>query len=178
MSVESNLVPRLETPRLIMRGHRREDFDAVAALWGDTEVARHISGKPSTREESWARMLRYGGLWNLLGYGYWAVEEKASGRFAGEVGLGMFQREIEPSYGDTPEGGWVLSPWCHGNGYATEAMQAALAWSDANLHRATVCITAPENPASIRVAGKLGYIKYAEGTYKTWPTWFFRREAR
>ncbi|MES1153243.1 MAG: GNAT family N-acetyltransferase, partial [Dongia sp.] len=154
-----SLVPVLETPRLILRGHRREDFEAVVALWADMEVARHISGKPSTREESWARMLRYGGLWNLLGFGYWAVEEKASGRFAGEVGLGMFQREIEPSYGDTPEAGWVLAPWCHGKGYATEATQAALAWSDAHLPgQATVCITAPENLASNRVAEKCGFV--------------------
>ncbi len=61
-------------------------------------------------------MLRYGGLWNLLGFGYWAVEEKASGRFVGDVGFGMFQREIVPSYGEAPEAGWVLAPWCHGQG--------------------------------------------------------------
>jgi len=178
MNALTELVPTLETPRLMLRGHRREDFDAVAAMWGDMEVARHISGKPSTREESWARMLRYGGLWNLVGFGYWAVEEKASGRFAGEVGLGVFQREIEPSYGDAPEAGWVLSPWCHGKGYATEAMRAALAWSDANLARETICIVAPENAPSIRIAEKCGYVKYAEGTYKSWPTWFYRRTPR
>jgi len=173
-----SLVPTLQTPRLILRGHRREDFEASVALWADMEVARHISGKPSTREESWARLLRYGGLWNLLGFGYWAVEEKASARFVGEVGFGMFQREIEPSYGETPEAGWVLAPWCHGKGYATEATQAALAWSDKHLPgQPTVCITAPENLASNRVAEKCGFVKYAEGTYKTWPTWFFRREA-
>ena len=175
----TSLVPVLETPRLILRGHRREDFDAVVAMWGDMEVARHISGKPSTREESWARMLRYGGLWNLLGFGYWAVEDKASGRFAGEVGFGVFQRDLEPSYGEAPEAGWVLSPWCYGKGYATEAVHAVLAWSDARLPgQATVCITAPENVASNRVAEKCGYVKYAEGTYKTSPTWFYRREAR
>ena len=172
------LVPVLETPRLVLRGHRREDFDAVCAMWGDMEVARHISGKPSTREESWARMLRYGGLWNLVGLGYWAVAEKASGRFAGEVGFGMFQREIVPDYGDAPEAGWVLAPWAHGRGYATEAMQAALVWSDRQIRRATVSIIAPDNAPSIRIAERLGYAKYAEGTYKTWPTWFFRREAR
>ena len=171
-------IPILETPRLKMRAHRREDFPAVAAMWGDLEVARHISGKPSTGEESWARLLRYAGLWNLLGFGYWAVEEKASGRFVGDVGFGMFAREIEPDYGDAPEAGWVLAPWCHGKGYATEAVQAALAWGDRHLPgRETVCITAPENVPSNRVAEKCGYVKYAEGTYKTWPTWFYRREA-
>jgi RimJ/RimL family protein N-acetyltransferase len=174
---EKALVPCLETPRLILRGHRRDDFASVAAMWGDLEVAKHVSGKPSTPEESWARMLRYAGLWHLLGFGYWAVEEKASGRFAGEVGLGNFKREVEPPLGDDPEAGWVLMPWAHGKGYATEAMSAALAWSDAHLQKATVCIMAPENPASIRVAEKCGFRKFAEGTYKTWPTLIYRRAA-
>src|SRR5690349_25059473 len=96
-------IPILETRRLILRGHRREDFDASVAMWADFEVARHISGKPSTREESWARLLRYGGLWHFVGLGYWAVDEKASRRFGGEVDFGIFQREIEPHYGETPE---------------------------------------------------------------------------
>ena len=175
----TTLVPILETPRLTLRGHRREDFAAVAAMWGDLDVARHISGKPSTPEESWARMLRYAGLWALLGFGYWAVEEKASGRFAGEVGIANFMREMEPPLGDSPEAGWVFSPWAQGKGYATEAMQAALAWADVRLGATpTVCILAPENPASMRVAEKCGFRKHAEGTYKTWPTLIYRREPR
>jgi len=174
----NNLVPTLETPRLIMRGHRREDFASVAAMWGDLEVARHISGKPSTAEESWARLLRYGGLWVFLGYGYWVVEDKASGKFVGEVGFGNFQREMDPPLGDLPEAGWVLAPWAHGKGYATEAIGAALDWSDANLKTPVVCILAPENPASMRVAEKSGFVKQGEGTYKTWPTLIYRREPR
>ena len=169
------LAPALETPRLVMRGHRREDFPSVAAMWGDLDVARHISGKPSTAEESWARMLRYAGLWHFLGYGYWVVEEKASGRFVGEVGFGNFKREIEPPLGDNPEAGWVLSPSAHGKGYATEAMNAALDWADRQLKTAIVCIMAPENPASIRVAEKCGFRDAGRGTYKTWPTLIYRR---
>jgi len=172
----SPLVPILDTPRLTLRGHRRADFDSVAAMWGDLEVVRHISGKPSTREESWARLLRYGGLWQFLGFGYWVVEEKASGRFAGEVGLANFQREMEPSLGDLPEAGWVMAPFAHGKGYATEAIGAVLDWSDVHLKTPVVCILAPENPASIRVAEKSGFVKQGEGTYKTWPTLIYRRE--
>jgi RimJ/RimL family protein N-acetyltransferase len=40
-----------------------------------------------------------------------------------------------------------------------------------------VCIMAPENPASIRVAEKCGFVKQGEGTYKTWPTLIYRRAA-
>jgi RimJ/RimL family protein N-acetyltransferase len=169
-------IPVLDTPRLTMRGHRREDFQSVADMWADMEVARHISGKPSTAEESWARLLRYGGLWTFLGYGYWVVEEKATGRFIGEVGLANFKRETEPPLGDYPEAGWVLSPAVHGKGYATEAVKAALAWADTALKTPTVCIVAPENPASIRIAEKCGFREVARGTYKTWPTLFYRRE--
>ena len=150
-------IPMLETPRLTMRGHRREDFAAVAAMWGDLEVARHISGKPSTTEESWARLLRYAGLWHFLGYGYWVVEEKGSGAFVGEVGFGNFRREMEPPLGDFPEAGWVLSPSSHGKGYATEAIGAALDWADRTLKTPIVCILAPENPASIGLLEKLGF---------------------
>jgi hypothetical protein len=67
--------PRLETARLILRAHGAHDLPAVAAMWPDAAVVRHISGRPSTREECWARILRYAGLWPITGYGYWAAEE-------------------------------------------------------------------------------------------------------
>ena len=73
-------VPVLTTARLVMRGHRPSDLDASAAMWGDDAVGRHIGGKPSTREESWSRLLRYAGLWALLGFGYWLVEERKPAR--------------------------------------------------------------------------------------------------
>ena len=80
----------------MLRGHTAADLDAIAAMWADPEVTRHITGVPSTREESWARLLRYAGLWPLLGFGYWLVEDRATGRFLGEVGFANFQRDIEP----------------------------------------------------------------------------------
>ncbi len=112
--------PRLETPRLVLRAHEARDLDAVAALWSDPEVVRYISGTPFTRAESWSRILRYAGLWPIVGYGYWAVEERATGRFVGDVGLADFARELSPPIYETPEAGWVLSPLMHGKGYATE----------------------------------------------------------
>ena len=171
-----NAIPNLETPRLLLRGHRADDLPAVAALWSDPEVVRHITGTPATTEESWARMLRYAGLWGLLGFGYFAVEEKNSGRFIGDVGIANFKRAMEPALGDVPEAGWVLAPSAHGKGYATEAMRAVLDWSDATLATPVVCIMAPDNPASIRVAGKCGFVRFGEGLYKTWPTLIYRRE--
>jgi RimJ/RimL family protein N-acetyltransferase len=93
-STPNPVAPTLETERLRLRGHRLSDFEAMAALWGDPNVVRFISGKPSTREQSWARLLRNVGHWKVFGFGCWVIEAKSDGRFIGEVGLGNFQRDL------------------------------------------------------------------------------------
>ncbi|HEY8041563.1 MAG TPA: GNAT family N-acetyltransferase, partial [Polyangiaceae bacterium] len=74
-------IATLDTGRLTLRGHGRDDLDDCAALWADPVVTRHIGGRPFTREEAWAKLLRYVGHWDLLGFGYWVVRERATGRF-------------------------------------------------------------------------------------------------
>ncbi|SDQ93412.1 Protein N-acetyltransferase, RimJ/RimL family [Rhizobiales bacterium GAS191] len=158
--------PAIDTERLTLRGHRLDDFEDSAAMWADAEVTRHITGKPFTREESWTRVLRYAGHWVLLGYGYWVVRERATGRFVGEVGFADYRREIEPSLDGTPETGWVLAPWAHGKGFADEAVEAALAWGAAHLRPGrSVCIIAPDNLASIKLAQRRGYRELRRTNY-------------
>lgn len=169
-------IPVLETERLILRGHRLDDFDALAAMWADPAVVRHIGGKPSTREESWARLLRYAGHWSLLGFGFWAVELKDSAAFIGDVGLADWQRDGMPSLGGLPEGGWVFSSAAHGRGLASEALAAALAWSDRHLAgQATTCMIDVDNAASVRVARKAGYREFERSSFKGSPVLLFRR---
>ena len=64
--------PVLRTERLELRAHRREDFEALAALWADPEVTRFIGGKPASAQDSWFRLMRYMGMWPLLFCGEWA----------------------------------------------------------------------------------------------------------
>jgi RimJ/RimL family protein N-acetyltransferase len=169
-------IPRVETERLMLRGHRLDDLDACAAMWGDAEVARYIGGKAFGRDEVWMRLLRYVGHWALLGYGFWVIEEKASGRFVGEVGLGDFMRDLNPPLGAVPEAGWVLAPWAHRRGFATEAVRAALKWGASHLGASrTVCIISPENVPSLRVAEKCGYREFRRTTYKGQPTILLER---
>jgi RimJ/RimL family protein N-acetyltransferase len=175
----ANAVPTLETARLVLRGHRLDDFSDIAAMWADAGVTRFIGGQPFTREEAWARLLRQAGHWSLLGFGYWAAEEKSSGRFTGQIGFGTGKRELGPHFDEAPEIGWALAPWAHGKGFATEAAQAVVAWGDGHFGGArTVCMIEPGNSASVGVAQKCGYTEYAQTEYKGHPTILFERQGK
>ncbi len=171
-----NPAPAIDTARLTLRGHRPEDLAECLKMWSDTQVTRHIGGRPFTEEEVWGRVLRYVGHWAALGFGYWAMREKATGRFVGELGFADFKRELHPSLGDSPEAGWALCPWAHGQGLATEALLAILKWGDANfVGKRTVCLISPSNVASIRVAAKCGYHELRRTSYKGEATIIYQR---
>jgi RimJ/RimL family protein N-acetyltransferase len=170
------ILPRLETNRLILREHTVQDFEAVYAMWSEPAVYRYIVGRPSTREEAWNRLLRYSGHWALFGYGYWVVEERATGSYVGEMGFADFHRDIVPRLDGRPELGWALKTMAHGKGYATEALRAITAWGDSHFAgKETAAIITPENTGSIRLAEKLGFTKKMEATYKGGPTVVFHR---
>ena len=169
--------PEIETERLLLSVHNLDDFRHSAAMWADPVVTRHIGGRPFSTEESWARFLRYVGHWDLLGFGYWAVAEKATGLFVGEAGFANFKREIEPCIDGLPEMGWAFVSRVHGQGYASEVVSAAAAWGDRHLDSPrTVCLIHPENLASIRVAEKGGFQEYQRTAYKGLPTILMARQ--
>jgi len=170
------MVPVIETERLRLRAHRSDDFAACSAMWALPEVVRYIGGKPFSGEEVWSRVLRYAGHWQWMGFGFWALEEKATGAFAGDMGFAEFKRDIEPSIQGIPEIGWVLAPHAQGKGYATEAVRAIVGWGDQHFDRArTVCLIHPENLPSVRVAEKCGYKEFQRTAYKGEPTIIFER---
>ncbi|MDK1376280.1 MULTISPECIES: GNAT family N-acetyltransferase [unclassified Sinorhizobium] len=159
-------VPTIETERLLLRPYRRDDFAAYTALFADEEVTRYIGGIPYSREQSWTRFLRQVGMWHYFGFGFFAIQEKATGAFIGEAGFHDAHRMITPSLEGTMEMGWALSPRAHGKGLATEAVTAALAWADRQFPALKkTCVIDVGNQASIRVAAKHGFLEFWRTTY-------------
>ena len=166
----------IETARLVLRRHTAADFPAYREMCSDPEMSRYSGREPSGSEEAWMRLLRHVGHWSLTGYGFLAVEDKETGRFVGEAGLGDFKRRLGPDFDDDPEAGWAIAPWAQGRGYATEATAAALIWIETGFGvRRTVCIIHVDNAASIRVAEKLGYRPLGDCTYRDYPALTFER---
>ncbi len=151
-------IPTVVTQRVRLRAFAAGDLDAYAAMQANPEVMRYLfTGQTANRVQVWFTMLAFTGSWPLRGYGMWACEEIAGGRFIGSVGI------FQPLDWPEPEIAYSLDqPFWH-QGFATEAAGAARDWLFAHfpLSRAASFIR-PENHASIRVAQRLGAV--CEGT--------------
>ncbi|HYE43894.1 MAG TPA: GNAT family N-acetyltransferase [Caulobacteraceae bacterium] len=171
-----SVAPVLETERLVLRGHTLADFPEVWANWRDPVTTRFVGGQPLSEEDSWTKMVRMIGHWHVMGFGYWIVREKGTGRFLGEVGFADFRRTLEPSFEGAPEAGWVIAPWGHGKGIAREAVEAIHAWGKAKWGPVrTVCLIDPDNAPSLKLADRMGYREYARTAYKGAPVVLLER---
>ncbi len=156
----------LETSRLKLRLHRLEDFNFSHALWNQPQVYQFISRKPSSLQQSWSRLYNYLGHWQLRGYGYFLIEEKSSGRAIGEIGLADFQRDLTPSLNLPFEAGWVIHPDFHGQGFASEALEAILRWNEKRVGAQTYwCMIDAKNTASLALAAKFKFSFSQEASY-------------
>lgn len=148
----------LETERLILRQWREEDRAPFATMNADPEVLRFF---PSTltRAESDALFDRFVTEWSRSGRSFHAVEEKASGRFIGFVGVAAMPAVVEST---ATQVGWRLARDTWGRGYAPEAATAAMdaAFADPAVVE-IIAYTVPANRPSIRVMEKLGLVRAA-----------------
>ena len=169
-------IPSIETDRLILRRHRAEDLRELAAMWGNPQMTYFIVPKPFPVEAVWMMLLRHIGQWSALGFGYWIIRDKITNRFIGEVGFADFMREMEQGFGGVPELGWSIEPTSQCKGFATEAVRAALSWGAiTRISPRTVCLSHPENRASLRVAEKCNFVERCRTTYAGGPSIIFDR---
>jgi RimJ/RimL family protein N-acetyltransferase len=117
-------------------------------------------------------------MWDLNGFGTWAVTCKSDGKLVGNAGIFTAWRDMEPEFGEEPEMGWIFAQEVHGQGIAGEACRAVLDWAEANLDPTPIwAIIAPENAPSLRLAEKLGFERVGETAYQGGSTVVFRRPA-
>ncbi|HWD83402.1 MAG TPA: GNAT family N-acetyltransferase [Kribbella sp.] len=143
----------LLTDRLVLRGWRDSDLEPWAAMNADPEVREHL-GDLLTREQSDASVASFRAEFEQRGYGWWAVELRATGEFIGFAGLDPVDDEM-PFTG--VEIGWRLARSAWGKGYATEAALAGLdfGFETLGLHE-ILAVTTATNLRSQAVMRRIG----------------------
>lgn len=162
-------VPTIETGRLRLRPWSEDDVGAYAEMIRDPEILRYLgSGWPYRLKRAAARVVapftnvearcairKLNAHWARFGFGEWAVEERATGRLVGRVGL-----HHHADWVDDPtkiEVGWLLARDAWGRGYATEGALASLEYGfeRVGLDR-VVSIAVTANARSLRVMERIG----------------------
>lgn len=146
------MIPELFTPRLRLRPFRSADLDPWAAIVADPEVMRFIgTGGAVGRDVAWRQMAFHLGEWALRGRGSWAVERRADGVLIGRAGF------LQPEGWPGEEVAWLFARSAWGQGYATEAVRAAVAhgrrWLGAG---PLISLIRPDNAPSLRLAERVG----------------------
>lgn len=132
------------------------DAEALMAILWDAEVVEQKQvtlteppGAVDLAMKNTGAMLRQ---WEVRGYGQWCLVEKATARVIGCVGVYHPER---PWPGI--DLGWAIQRSRWGQGFATEAATAVLAWiwKSTEIDR-IISLIAPDDARSIRVATKIG----------------------
>lgn len=152
----------LTTARLLLHPWQESDLEPFARLNADPQALRHY---PSTldRAQSDAIARRSQALIERQGWGQWAVEVRATGQFAGMVGLNVPLAELP--FQPCVEAVWRLLPELWGKGYASEAARASLDFGfDVLGLEEIVAYTALPNLPSQAVMERLG-MRRQPGTF-------------
>jgi RimJ/RimL family protein N-acetyltransferase len=157
----------IATERLLLRPLTPADLDGLHALFGRDDVSRYLNWEPMDRERAGALLERRltQTAFGKEGEGIaLALEERATGRFVGEVILRLTSEESRQG-----EIGWSLHPDAQGKGYATEAGRELLrlGFEKMGLHR-IVAECDPRNEASIRVMERLGMRRESHRLESVW----------
>src|SRR5258706_4879798 len=131
----------IDTERLIRRGWRESDLAPRAAMNANPEVRQYL-GPPLTFGQASAQVLNFQDDLDRYGFGFWAVEVRASGDFIGFTGLDTVDEEM-PFTG--VELGWRLARSAWGHGYATEAALAAMRYGFDTMGLLEIVAGAPAN---------------------------------
>ena len=151
-----------DTERLRVRQWRDSDREPFAALNADPRAMEFFPA-PLSRAESDVLADRIVAGIDERGWGFWAVEERASGAFVGFVGLSIPRPDLP--FSPCVEIGWRLAQQYWGKGYAQEAARGALRVGFEHLGlEEIVSFTAVPNLRSEAVMKRLGMT--ADGVFE------------
>ena len=137
----------------------KDEIWATHAINTEPETVRFL-GHAHSRHDHFQRFSRNAGSWLLYGYGGFMVRERGSGRLLGNCGIFHSYRGLGEDFDDFPEAGWILRSDSVGQGFGMEAMGAVLPWFEReNGPQRIVCMITLGNEPSIKLAGKLGFLK-------------------
>jgi ribosomal-protein-alanine N-acetyltransferase len=149
---------RLETARLVIRTFEARDGGPWLAMVTDPEVRRFLPPGPDPTMEDIQRVIgERQAMERELGHAMWAVEDKATGTFAGQCGL----RPVDEGAGPEIDLAYHFIRACWGKGYGTEAAVAVLAHGLGPVGLDCImAVVVPQNVGSWRVMEKAG-MRYA-----------------
>ena len=144
------------TERLVIRDWTVEDAEAALAVYGSVDVAHwltpamdRIGDVAAMRSvlQAWAEVQP-----NLPApRGRWAVQRKSDGVVIGGLGIRLL-----PPYEEDLEISWQLNPRMWGEGYATEAARALIAWAFTQHTDELFAVARPNNHRAIATTERLG----------------------
>ncbi|WP_297572966.1 GNAT family N-acetyltransferase [uncultured Deefgea sp.] len=144
----------LSTERLILRQWQISDAEPFAQMSADPKVMNMLLG-PIDAQASAAMEQKIMAQILENGWGFWALALKETQEFIGFTGLNRPNADLP--FSPCVEIGWRLAFAHWGNGYATEAAKAALAFGFNHLELTEiVAFTALSNHPSQAVMQRLG----------------------
>lgn len=152
---ESKRMPTLDTPRLRLQPLDEADLDALHALWNLPAVRQFLwDDQPIARDDVAAIINRSRTLHVTEGEGLWVIRwrDEPQAALLGCIGYWYFHEppQLELNYS--------LDPACWGQGVATEAATALIAYGFEALALTDIhASTDAANAASIRVLERLGF---------------------
>ena len=152
-----------DTPRLRLRQWRESDLEPFFALACDPQVMEFLLPLP-TRADSDALVRRIEARFAENGWGFWAVEHKASGAFMGFTGLSS--PAVDLPFSPCVEIGWRFGRQWWGQGFASEAARGALQVGFERLGLAEiVAFTTWNNTRSSAVMERIGMHEDVAGAF-------------
>jgi RimJ/RimL family protein N-acetyltransferase len=149
----------LISPRLLLREWEDKDADFVLDMYSRPEVFRFLGPNPQPVLDHDGALAKLAGWRDRQDerHAVWAIQDRRSGRLLGTALLVRLLASGEPAQpAEETEIGWHLHPDARGNGYATEAANAVLAYAARMGLTTVLAVTYPEDTASQAVCRRLG----------------------